>query len=259
MECLVINPYRIMKAVVLIPSRLNSTRLPGKALLDIGGLPMVVRVFKQAEKCMDIADVYVCTDSDEISKVVKSFGGKVIMTSRNHQNGTTRIAEAKSFLPSYDLYVDVQGDEPFINPEHITEVIKCHVSYKPDIVLPVLSINETKDSDVKVVTDISGRVLYLSRSKIPFHYVRNSEYLKHLSIISFSPNALDKYASLPMSNLESIEGVELLRAVENGMHIQTVKLVGDSFSIDTKLDYERALIRVGEINYSNIPSQVIEK
>ena len=238
-----------MRSVILIPSRLNSTRLPGKALLDIGGLPMVVRVFKQAEKCMDVAEVYVCTDNNDISKVVQSYGGKVIMTSSNHENGTTRIAEAKTFLPKYDLYIDVQGDEPFINPAHITEVIRCHEQYKPDIVLPVLSINETKNSDVKVVTDISGRVLYLSRSSIPFHHHRKSEYLKHLSIISFSPNAIDKYASLPMSSLESVEGVELLRAVENGMHIQTVKLVGDSFSIDTKVDYERALKRVSELNY----------
>jgi 3-deoxy-manno-octulosonate cytidylyltransferase (CMP-KDO synthetase) len=233
-----------MKTVVLIPSRLNSTRLPGKALLDIGGLPMVVRVYKQAVKCIDVNDVFVCTDSVDIAKVVQSHGGKVIMTSSNHENGTTRIAEAKSFLPKYDLYLDVQGDEPFINPDHISSVIECHIKFKPDIVLPILPITDTKASDVKVVTDINGRVLYLSRSKIPFHYNKSVEYFKHLSIISFSPDSLDRYARLTLAPLESIEGVELLRAIENGMYVQTIKLTGDSFSIDTSDDLERALKRV---------------
>lgn len=230
-----------MQAVVLIPSRLDSTRLPGKALLEIGGIPMVVRVMIQASKCRDIGDVYVCTDSDAIAETVISYGGKVIFTSSNHKNGTTRIAEAKSKLPSYDLYVDVQGDEPFINPEHISAVIQCHKEYSPDIVLPLLNIHDSKPSNVKVVTDINGRVLYLSRADIPFQMGEGAKYCKHLSIISFTPNALDKFSQLPQSPLEVIEGVELLRAVENGMYIKTVELEGDSFSIDTPQDYMYAI------------------
>ncbi len=232
---------------MLIPSRLNSTRLPGKALLSIGGVPMVVRVMIQASKCLDVDDVYVCTDSNEIESVVQSYGGKVIMTSANHENGTTRIAEAKLNLPNYDLYIDVQGDEPFINPDHISAVIQCHKKYQPDIVLPLLRTCNSKPSTVKVVTDIWGRALYLSRADIPFHYKADFHYSKHLSIISFSPAALEKYANLSMSPLESVEGVELLRAIENGMYIQTTVLSGDSFSVDTKEDYEKALSKAIEL------------
>lgn len=235
---------KTMRSVVLIPSRLGSTRLPGKALLKIGEIPMIARVMMQAAKCPGLADVFVCTDSKEIAAVVGEYGGKYIMTSEHHQNGTTRIAEAKSNLPKYDLYIDVQGDEPFINPMHISAVIECHQKYQPDIVLPLLPFFESKPSNVKVVTDLTGRALYLSRADIPFQFNTKSGYSKHLSIISFSPSALDKYAAMPMSPLESIEGIELLRAIENGMYIQTTKLIGDSFSIDTIEDYERALIEV---------------
>jgi 3-deoxy-manno-octulosonate cytidylyltransferase (CMP-KDO synthetase) len=235
-----------MRSVVLIPSRLASTRLAGKALLQIGGIPMIARVMIQAKKCPDIQDVFVCTDSLEIAEVVKKYGGQCIMTSETHQNGTTRIAEAKKLLPDYDLYIDVQGDEPFINPEHISAVIECHKQYQPDIVLPILPFHDSKPSHVKVVTDVNGRVMYLSRADIPYHFSNKCPYNKHLSIVGFSPTALDRFASLPMSPLESVEGVELLRAVENGMYIQTIALNGDSFSIDTIQDYEKALRRVAD-------------
>lgn len=235
-----------MRSVVLIPSRLNSTRLPGKALLNIDGIPLVARVMQQASKCLDVNDVYVCTDSIEISDVVCAYGGKAIMTSSEHLNGTTRIAEAKSMLPPYDLYIDVQGDEPFINPAHISEVIECHAKYLPDIVLPLLPILNSKSSIVKVVKDINGRALYLSRADIPFQFGSKSNFNKHLSIISFSPDALDKFASLPASSLEITEGIELLRAIENGMYVQTTVLSGDSFSIDTEEDYKQALMRCAQ-------------
>ena len=235
-----------MKTVVLIPSRLNSTRLPNKALLDIGGLPMVVRVMKQASKCVDVHAVFVCTDSSEIAFAVENHGGKVVMTSSSHENGTTRIAEAKEKIDEFDLYVDVQGDEPFIDPDHISEVIQCHRKYKPDIVLPLLPISESKPSHVKAVVDVYGRVMYLSRSDIPFKYKKETPYLKHLSIVSFSPEALERYAQLSMSPLETVEGVELLRAVENGMHVQSTLLDGASFSIDTPEDYEKALNIINE-------------
>lgn len=238
-----------MHSVILIPSRLESTRLPGKALLPIGNIPMIVRVMKQAQQCSDVADIFICTDNQLIADEVEKAGGKTIMTSSHHLNGTTRIAEAKTKLPPYDLYIDIQGDEPFINPSHISAVIECHKKHQPDIVLPLLHVLESKSSNVKVVTDTKGRVLYLSRADIPFHYKEKSFYKKHLSIISFSPDALDKFASLPMSPLESIEGIELLRAVENGMYIQTTLLDGDSFSIDTHEDYQKALSRIEEKNY----------
>jgi 3-deoxy-manno-octulosonate cytidylyltransferase (CMP-KDO synthetase) len=236
-----------MRSVILIPSRLNSTRLPGKALLDIGGIPMVVRVMNQSSKCKDVDEVFVCTDSLEIAKVVEEHGGKCIITSSNHQNGTTRIAEAKLKLPTFDLYIDVQGDEPFINPDHIAEVIRCHKKYQPDIVLPLLPFTDSKPSNVKVVTDLTGRALYLSRADIPYQFESKTSYKKHLSIVSFSPEALDRFAALPKSILEEIEGIELLRAIENGMYIQTIQLEGNSFSVDTPQDYEKAKEKVNAV------------
>lgn len=233
-----------MRSVVLIPSRLDSSRLPGKALLEIGGIPMIVRVMTQASMCANVEDVYVCTDSVEIADVIRRHDGKVVMTSSNHMNGTTRIAEAKSSLPHYDFYIDVQGDEPFINPEHISAVIGCYESSEADIILPLLPFTESSPSNVKVVKDLCGRVLYMSRAEIPFQYGAKSLFNKHLSIIGFNPDALDSYANFPASPLELIEGIELLRALEHGMHIQTIELSGDSFSIDTAQDYNRAQKRV---------------
>ncbi len=230
-----------MRSVILIPARLNSTRLPGKALLEIGGIPMVVRVMLQAKKCPDVKDVFVCTDSNEIAECVEKFSGKIIMTSQLHQNGTTRIAEAKAKLPNYDLYIDIQGDEPFINPKHISLVIECYKKYLPDIVLPLLPSKDSSISTVKVVRDVKGLAMYMSRANIPFNFSKERDYFfKHLSIIAFSPSALNRFASLPISALEQIEGIELLRALENQMQIQTLLVDGESFSIDTPADYEKA-------------------
>jgi len=235
---------RKMKVVVLIPSRLNSSRLPGKALLEIGSVPMVARVMLQAKKCKEVDEVYVCTDSSKIAEVAEKYGGKSIITSSSHENGTTRIAEAKKKLPPYDIYIDVQGDEPFIDPSHISSVIDCFKKYKPDIVLPLIHLKEPSSSVVKVVKDLNGRALYLSRAEIPYKFNnQDCSFLKHLSIIAFKPEALDRFAKLEISPLEKVEGVELLRALENGMYIQTLLLSGDSFSVDTQEDYDKAILK----------------
>ncbi len=235
-----------MKAIGLIPSRLNSTRLPSKALLPIDGLPLVVHTLKRAQLAKSLAEVYVCTDSDEIAKVVLDNGGKVLMTRPDHANGTERIAEAAQQLDA-DYFVDIQGDEPLINPDHIDAVVEEHVRHPEwEILLPSLPISHPESLHVvKVVHDSSMRVIFLSRSVIPqpFRH-RPAYYLKHLSIISFRPAALQGFASLPPGELEIIEGIELLRAIENGLIIGTTLLDGNSFSVDVEEDYVRVKVQM---------------
>ncbi len=235
-----------MKAIGLIPSRLNSTRLPSKALLPIDGLPLVVHTLKRAQLAKLLAEVYVCTDSDEIAKAVLDNGGKVLMTRPDHVNGTERIAEAAQQLDA-DYFVDIQGDEPLINPDHIDAVVEEHVRHPEwEILLPSLPISHPESLHVvKVVHDSSMRVIFLSRSVIPqpFRH-RPAYYLKHLSIISFRPAALQRFASLPPGELEIIEGIELLRAIENGLIVGTTLLDGNSFSVDVEEDYVRVKVQM---------------
>ena len=231
-----------MKIIGLIPCRLKSTRLPSKALLMVDGLPVIVHTLKRAQLAKSLDEVYVCTDAEEIASVVHSHGGKVILTRPDHINGTERIAEAAKSLEA-DYFVDVQGDEPLVDPKHIDIVVSEHPKHPEwDILLPSLPITHPENPHVvKIVHDTNYRVMLVSRSIIPqpFRH-RPSFFLKHLSIISFKSESLQKFASLKPSPLELSESIELLRALENGMVIGTILLEGDSFSVDVKEDYTRA-------------------
>ena len=243
-----------MRAVGLIPSRLNSTRLPSKALLPIQGLPLIVHTFKRAQLAKSLEEVYVCTDSLEIAKVVLEHGGKVMMTSSEHSNGTERIAEAAKQLEA-DYFVDIQGDEPLINPDHIDATVAAHMEHPEwDILLPSMPISDPESIHiVKVVHDISMRVMFLSRSLIPKPFRHRPDfYLKHLSIISFRQNALHRFSFLKPSPLEIIEGIELLRALEHNLIIGTTLLDGNSFSVDVEEDYVRAKIQMLDDNISKL-------
>lgn len=231
-----------MRAIGLIPSRLNSTRLPNKALLLIDGLPVVVHTLKRAQLAKSLMDVYVCTDSEEVSDAVRSHGGKVIMTGESHQNGTERIAEAAQGLDA-DIFVDIQGDEPLVNPDHIDAVIAEHAEHSEwDILVPSLPITHPENRHiVKIVHDANYRIIFMSRSVIPQPFRHQPGFfLKHLSVISFKAAALEQFISLEPGFLEYIESIELLRAIENGMVIGTMILEGDSFSVDIKEDFARA-------------------
>ena len=233
-----------MKVLGLIPSRIGSTRLPAKALLPINKIPLVIHTYKRAKLSKKLNDLIICCDSKEIMKVAKKFKSKCMLTSKNHKNGTERIAEAfNSLKKKYDLIIDIQGDEPLISPYHIDQVIDFHKkNMKADIVLPTLNIKLAESpSLIKVVTNIKKEVIYLSRAKIPYEF-RNKlkNFKKHLSIISFKPEALLKFSKSRPTYLEKIEGIELLRAVELGMKIKTLELKGDSFSVDEYEDYLRA-------------------
>tara|TARA_B100000989_G_scaffold85814_1_gene61571 strand:+ start:417 stop:1160 length:744 start_codon:yes stop_codon:yes gene_type:complete len=233
-----------MKVLGLIPTRLGSTRLPSKPLLEINGIPLIIHTYKRAKLSKKFDDVIICCDDKKILSVAKKFKAKCVLTSKHHNNGTERITEVlvkQKIL--YDLIVDIQGDEPLISPEHIDKVIDYHKkNISIDIILPTLKIKLADNQNlIKVVTDNKKNVLYLSRAKIPLEFKKkNSFYKKHLSIISFKRDALIKYSSAKKSNLEKIEDIELLRALEMGLKIKTIDLIGDSFSVDVMEDFIKA-------------------
>ena len=189
-------------------------------------------------------DIIICCDDKKILNVAKKFKAKCVLTSKHHNNGTERITEVLlKQKNSYDLIVDIQGDEPLISPDHIDKVIDFHrKNFSADIILPTLRIKLADNQNlIKVVTDKKNNVLYLSRAKIPLEFKKkNSFYKKHLSIISFKKKALIKYSSAKKSNLEKIEDIELLRALEIGLKIKTINLIGDSFSVDVMEDFIKA-------------------
>lgn len=222
----------------LIPSRLSSRRLYQKPLININGLPLIIHTLLRARMSKKLDKVIVCTDSSKIYDLVKKYNGEAIITSKKHKNGTERIAEvAKKF--KCKLIVDIQGDEPLINPKDIDKVIKFHKNNKRfDIVVPYIKAkNINNKNTVKIVNNNRNRILYMSRSKIPFSFKKKIKFLnKHLSIISFKPKALQNFANKKMGNLESIEGIELLRGIENEMILGTFPLSGRSMAVDIKSD-----------------------
>jgi 3-deoxy-manno-octulosonate cytidylyltransferase (CMP-KDO synthetase) len=222
----------------LIPSRLKSSRLVQKPLLEIDGIPLIIHTLKRAQLCKTLNKVIVCTDSQKILSLVKSYGGEAMITKNSHKNGTERIAEvARKF--SAKLIVDIQGDEPLIQPKHIDKVVRFHLKNPSfDLVIPSSNLTDPKSKNiVKIVATKKNKILYLSRASIPFEFKSKAIFKKHLSIITFKPMALQKYSKLPKSNLEKIEDIELLRAIENEMNVGTVFVDSKSISVDIKEDY----------------------
>ncbi len=245
-----------IKVLGLIPSRLGSQRLPQKALLPINNLPLVIHTYRRAKLSKKLDDVYICCDDNKIMNISKKFNAKSILTSKKNKNGTERIYEAyKKVKKKYDLIIDIQGDEPLISPIHIDEIVSFHKkNLQHDIVLPILKIKSLINQNIiKVITNQKKDVLYLSRAQIPFEYIEKNKYLKkHLSIISFKPDALKKFALNKKTPLEKIEDVELLRALEIGIKIKSIELKGDSFSVDVKSDYLKAKKKMPKDKYFKI-------
>ena len=233
-----------MKVIGLIPTRLGSSRLPSKPLLEINGMPLVIHTYKRALLSKKLDQVIICCDDKKIMNAAKKYNAKCILTSSHHNNGTERIAEAViSLKKKYDLIVDIQGDEPLISPYHIDEVVQFHSNnLDSDIILPTLRIKVADNNNIiKVVTNKKKEVMYLSRAKIPLEFKNKSSYYKkHLSIVSFKYKSLIKFSLSKKTTLEKIEDIELLRALELGLKIKSIELKGDSFSVDVKEDYVRA-------------------
>jgi len=229
----------------LIPSRLNSKRLKNKPLLKIDGLPIIIHTLKRAMMSTKLDKVIVCTDSKKIVSIVKEYGGQAILTSKNHSNGSERIFEVAKKYKKLKLVIDIQGDEPLVDPKDIDKVVKFHLKNKSfDIVVPsMISKKPDPQSVVKVVFNKNNKVLYFSRAKIPFNYKdkKNFQYFKDLSIVSFKPTALEKFTKFGMSKIEKEEGIELLRALDNDLSIGTYVSTGTSFSVDVNEDLLKAI------------------
>lgn len=229
-----------MKTVGLIPSRLQSTRLPGKALIDIEGLPMIVHVFKRAQMCPLLDEVYVATDSDKIYDTVIKHDGRAIMTSVDHECGTNRIAEAAQNLLA-DIIINIQGDEPLLNPDDIDKLV---IAVKADpsvnsatLVCKTPVFNDT--SECKVVMDLNDDIMYMSRSDIPSPTRATVESLYKLyCIIAFRRDFLFKFASWEPTLMEKIEFIEYLRILEHGCKMRGVRVEEYTTSVDTPADLE---------------------
>jgi len=245
-----------LKALGLIPTRLNSNRLPQKALLDIHGLPLIIHTYKRAKLSKALEDVVICCDDKKILDIAKKYKANSILTSKFHLNGTERIYEGYINLKKkYDLIVDIQGDEPLVSPYHIDDVVHYHKkNFESDIILPTLKTPFFSNTNVvKVIFNKKKKVLYLSRADIPYQFKKqNKEIYKHLSIISFKPESLKKFVESSQSKLEITEDIELLRALDIGLSIKTIILSGDSFSVDVFEDYEKAKVKMLKDKYYKI-------
>ena len=244
-----------MKTIGIIPARYASNRLPGKPLLDLGGKPMIQRVYEQAKRAF-FDEVAIATDHQKIEEAVKAFGGRVIMTSPDHPSGTDRVAEALELLEeqsgSYDLVVNIQGDEPFIDPNHLNALIEF-VKANPDSRIATLACPIREDEKlwdpncVKVVFGNSRQALYFSRHPIP--YLRNAEktdwikhklHYQHVGVYAFRTDALREIVQIQPSRLELAESLEQLRWLEHDYKIGVVEVGDQSFGIDTIEDLEAA-------------------
>jgi 3-deoxy-manno-octulosonate cytidylyltransferase (CMP-KDO synthetase) len=226
----------------LIPARLNSSRLPQKALLKIDGLPLVIHVLKRAQLCKKLDKVIVCTDSQKIIELVKQYKGDVMLTSTTHKNGTERIAEIAKKINCKQV-VDIQCDEVLLDPRNIDNLIDFHKKNKQfDIVVPHSKIKKKTDKNVvKIVSNKFSKILYMSRENLPFSYKNKKNiYLRHLDIISFKPEILLKISALPKSYNEKLEGIELLRGLDNNFNIGTFFINTDTFSVNTRQDFSKA-------------------
>ncbi len=230
----------MIKKIGLIPSRLESSRLPEKALLDIAGTPMVIHVAKRAMRATLLDEVIVCTDSIKIAQTCIENEIRCMLTKSKHLNGTERIAEAAEYmgLNGKDIVVDIQGDEPLLIPEMIDNVVNFILSTKNDVVVPYIPISSSSDSPnrVKIIESL-GRVHYMSRSPAPYSFLEATKLKKHLSIVGFRVSALFEFARNSQTPLERVEGVELLRALEIGLRVGTFEEVGETLAVDTYEDY----------------------
>lgn len=235
-----------MKIVAIIPARYASTRFPGKPLVEIKGKAMVQRVYEQALKS-EVDKVVVATDDQRIVDCIKSFGGNVIMTSVEHPNGTCRCEEVLSELgEQFDAVVNVQGDEPFIDPSQINQVVKLLKS-KAQIATLVKAIGDEKTlfdtNKPKVVLSEEGRALYFSRQVVPFirdvkqsEWLSNNTFYKHIGIYGYQSEVLNELVTLKPGKLEELEKLEQLRWLENGYQIMVAETTLETIGIDTPED-----------------------
>ncbi len=227
-----------MKIVGIIPVRLDSKRLPKKAIADISGLPMFIHTYKRAELSKTLDEVYLATDSLEIKKIADDHNIKTIMTSSSHKNSSERIAEACKDIEC-EIVVNIQGDEPLLYPEHIDKII--HPMVNDNNIQVSIGISKFKKrestSDIKAAIDLDSNILYCSRADIPHSYNSiNQPLWKLVFIVPHRKEYIMNYLKWKQSPLEIIEDNHFLRLIENGINIKAVEVVGAKISVDTKED-----------------------
>ena len=241
-----------MKVIGIIPARYDSTRFPGKPLVDIAGISMIQRVYNQVKHAASLSEVVVATDDQRIFDHVKSFAGNVVMTKKDHQSGTDRCAEVINNISGFDIAVNIQGDEPFIDPQQIDLLVSCFQNPEVQIATLVRPITEIEDLEninkPKVVLNLNQEALYFSRQPIPFlrgkniqDWLKNETYYNHIGIYGFKVDTLKKIASLPISKLETAESLEQLRWLDNGYKIKTAISNHINDAIDTPEDLKAIL------------------
>lgn len=229
----------------VIPARLNSTRLPGKVLRSICGHAMLHHVFARASRCELLEDLVVATDSKEVHEYCARNGMKVIMTSSSHISGTDRVHEVTGMMPA-DIYVNIQGDEPMIRPEHLRVLLQPFMedaSVQVTTLKTPIGFEEAQSPNcVKVVTDMHGKALYFSRFAIPYNRdpaTGATHHSKHLGIYAYTRSALERFHELPPSRLEQAERLEQLRFLEHGIAIHVAETPHDTIGVDTEDDLAR--------------------
>ncbi|MGY3052162.1 3-deoxy-manno-octulosonate cytidylyltransferase (CMP-KDO synthetase) [Pedobacter sp. UYEF25] len=236
-----------LQIIGIIPARYASTRFPGKPLAEIGGKSMIQRVYEQASKSPALNKVIVATDDERIADAVTSFGGEFVLTSESHQSGTDRCAEVANYFPDYQVVINIQGDEPFIDPAQITLVASCFEDPKTELATLVKPITTNEEllnlNSPKVILNKNGEAIYFSRQTIPFvrnaaqnEWLEKHTFFKHIGIYGYRMHVLKEITNLAISPLESAEQLEQLRWLENGYKIKTKITYLETQAIDTPED-----------------------
>lgn len=240
-----------MKAVAIIPARMESSRFPGKPMAPIHGLPMIGHCYFRTRMCADLIETYVATCNEEIAQYIESIGGKAIMTSDTHERATDRTAEAMMMVEKelgqvIDIVVMVQGDEPMITPDMITDSLVPFANEDTvnvvNLMAEISTVEEFEDpNEVKVVVDKKGDALYFSREPIPSRKKGHDKVLmlKQVCIIPFKRDYLHKFNNMPETDLERFESVDMMRILENGEKVRMVKTAKITYSVDTENDRKR--------------------
>ena len=233
-----------MKILCVIPARYASTRLPGKPLKDVAGKPMICRVYDRASQAKTLSGVVVATDDERILRAVEDHGGRAMMTAKDHPTGTDRLAEVAEAYPDVDLIINVQGDEPLIEPALIDELASV---FEADSELQMATVKtemtekdeQENPNNVKVVTDKNGYALYFSRSLLPYPRHAGCPVYKHIGIYAYKRDFLLQYAKMESTPLETAESLEQLRALENGYRIKVVETKAKFVGVDTAEDLQK--------------------
>ncbi|MBC7808013.1 MAG: 3-deoxy-manno-octulosonate cytidylyltransferase [Akkermansiaceae bacterium] len=237
-----------MSVAVIIPARLAATRLPDKPLAEIAGKPMIQHVYERAAQAITVEQVLVATPDNAIREAVIRFGGGAVMTSPEHRSGTDRVAEAAEYLDSlpgdFDIIVNVQGDEPLVDPLTIDAAVNAlrdSDAVMASVCCPLPPGREDDPNVVKVVTDRNGYALYFSRSPLPFRRDGSAPYAprQHVGLYVYRREFLARFPAMAPTPLEQAESLEQLRVLENGYRIRMVEIAHAPESVDTPEDLER--------------------